>query len=131
MRMSCLIMAMVVTVSALTAVDAKADNTASVLQFGAANLSSTTQTGPVNNTATTLQFGATNQAASLQSGSLSSVNSAAIGQGGTTPTANNTAAVGQFGGANTSLIGQIGLNNTASVGQIGFLNGCTILQAAA
>ncbi|WP_245330266.1 hypothetical protein [Bradyrhizobium sp. AS23.2] len=75
----------VVMLSALTAVEAQAANSVSVLQFGATNLSSTVQTGPVNNTATTLQFGATNIASSLQLGSLASVNSATIGQGGTTP----------------------------------------------
>lgn len=122
--------ATVVTLSALTAVDAKADNTATVLQFGTVNLSSTNQASPGNNTATTLQFGAFNQASSVQAGSLASVNSATIGQGGTTPTATNNAAIGQVGGANTSLIGQIGLNNTAAVGQFGILNGSTILQAA-
>ena len=90
MRINYLV-ATVITLSALTSVDAKADNTVSVLQFGTANVSSTTQIGPVNNTATTLQFGATNQATSVQLGSLSSVNSATIGQGGTTPTASISA----------------------------------------
>ena len=123
------LVATVVMLSAFTAVDAKAANTVSVLQFGAVNFSSTTQSGPVNNTATTLQFGAFNQASSSQSGSLAAVNSIAIGQGGTTPTATNGAVAGQAGGFNTSLIGQIGLNNTAAVGQLGILNGSTILQA--
>ena len=122
------LVATVVTLCALATVDAKAANTANVLQFGAVNFSSTTQTGPVNNTATTLQFGAFNQASISQSGSLASVNSIAIGQGGTTPTATNSAAAGQVGGFNTSLIGQIGLNNSAAVGQLGILNGSTILQ---
>jgi hypothetical protein len=124
------LVATAVTLSALTAVEAKAANTATVLQFGTANVSSTSQTGPVDNTATTLQFGAFNLASSTQAGSLASVNSATIGQGGTTPTATNIAAVAQIGGANTSLIGQIGLNNAAAATQLGILNGSTILQAA-
>jgi len=75
-----------------------------------------------------LQFGATNNATTVQTGSLFTVNTSVIGQGGTTPTATNTALAAQVGGSNSSLIGQIGANNTAGVGQLGILNGSTILQ---
>jgi len=116
--------------SVVTALDANADNTVNVLQFGTTNLSFTSQAGPANNTSIALQFGATNRATSLQSGPLSSVNTIVIGQGGTTNTATNTAIAGQIGGINSSLIGQIGANNAAGVAQLGILNGSTILQAS-
>ena len=68
MRVNYLVVA-VVSLNALTAVDAQAGNSVSVLQFGKTNLSSTSQSGPTNsNTAITLQFGATNKATSLQLG---------------------------------------------------------------
>jgi len=105
--------------SVVTALDANADNTVNVLQFGTTNLSFTSQAGPANNTSIALQFGATNRATSLQSGPLSSVNTIVIGQGGTTNTATNTA-----------IAGQIGANNAAGVAQLGILNGSTILQAS-
>jgi len=120
--------AAIVIVFVSTTLDARADNSVSVLQFGTANLSSTTQTGTTTNGAITLQFGSSNQASSVQSGSISplTVNTLVIGQGGST----NVAAAGQVGGSNTSLIGQIGASNSSAVSQLGLLNGSTILQAS-
>ena len=53
--------ATVAAFGALTAADARAGNSASVLQFGTTNTSFISQSGGTSNSATTLQFGATNR----------------------------------------------------------------------
>src|SRR5512143_516913 len=116
------LVAVVIIICISSALDARADNSISVLQFGATNLSLTSQTGTTANNSITLQFGAINQANTLQSGSISpsTINSSVIGQGGFTGTAlTNTAAASQAGGSNTSVIGQIGSSNTAGASQLG------------
>lgn len=117
--------------SMLAAGDGRAANSLSVLQFGTFNQSLSVQSGAsLSNTATTLQFGVSNVAVSHQTGSLSTVNTLAIGQGGTTLGSTNSATSGQIGGSNGSLIGQIGGTNSANTFQAGLLNGSTVLQSS-
>jgi len=104
-----------------------ADNTVTVLQFGALNVSSTVQSGNTSNSAETLQFGGVNQATATQFGSIvpSTINNSIIGQLGTS----STATVLENGGPNMSFVGQIGGANAATISQLGILNGSSVIQA--
>src|SRR5262245_16140056 len=92
-----------VALFALTA-GARADNTATTFQFGAANGSSVNQPGHVNDSSTTTQIGIVNGALTLQ--------------GTTTPSLNNTSSVTQVGAVNAAATGQVATgNNTSGISQ--------------